>query len=281
MSETVHLVSTSKLNLSLLVFRSRPDGYHPLWSIFQEIDLSDTMHVTLTNERKWTLTCSNPDVPTDDRNILSRLYHRFVDDIDTGLLVHIDKGIPLGAGLGGASANAARFLVWMNSHFHWAYSESQLMEIGAEFGADVPFFIRGGTALVQGIGDQITPISPGLNRVFLLINPGLHLSTPEVFSYYDSDAQYHRCDNDIDECILTSHLGPNDLKQSVFDRYPIYSEIQAIIAHYNGPELYMTGSGATVFLALESIDDAQLWANRLQLVFPSFWFRVSRALFPL
>lgn len=244
--------------------------------MFQEIDCYDELTIETTDQPGWRLTCSDSAVPCDESNILTRIYNAFSDRVPSGLQIHLDKQIPLGAGLGGASGNAAGFLKWLNDTFSWGYDADQLCEIGVRFGADAPFFIRGGTAIVQGIGEMITPLSQSKYSYFVLVNPRIHVSTRDVFQAYDRFTQFQRDDGDIDPGLSTGIVGPNDLQAVVCDLLPEYRNILAV-----APALQLTGSGATLFMPCDSQAEADEHVTMFQERWPAFWVRSVRALVPV
>ena len=144
------LASYAKLNLNLHIYKPLANGYHPLQSVFQTISLSDILYITPLESREVSLNCSNPALTIDSSNSIIKVYNWAASKLPVGFDIRLEKHIPMGAGLGGGSANAATFLQFLNEHY-LHLEESDLLEASLQFGADVPFFIKSGRALVSGI----------------------------------------------------------------------------------------------------------------------------------
>lgn len=180
----ITLVSPAKINLFLEILRRRPDGYHTLSTLFQEISLADTLHARVSAEEKMSLTINVPDLKADDTNLVLRAARAFKDRFPRTPPLHfaLEKRIPIGAGLGGGSSNAANALKACG-----AMSGSRVLKefpsLAKKLGADVPFFLRGGLASAGGIGERLKFISPQDQRThhFVLVFPMLFSSTPEAY----------------------------------------------------------------------------------------------------
>ena len=177
------LYSPAKINLFLKVINQREDGYHNLQSLFTYIDLNDEIKVSLHKDNKNQIIVNNPsiDCPADEDLIFMAckkiLPKNFSIEID------VKKNIPDGAGLGGGSSNAATILIAINDLCSLNLSKKELANIGANLGADVPFFIHNNSAIVEGIGDKITPIDLAPLKL-LLCCPSLKISTKDIFTSY-------------------------------------------------------------------------------------------------
>lgn len=180
--DQISLWAYAKLNLTLDVVGRRSDGYHLLQSVMQSISLADL--ITLRPQsREITLVTDHPTLPTDERNICWRAVTAFRSHtgVTKGVEIEIAKEIPLQAGLGGGSTDAAAVLHGLNRLFATNLSLTELQTIGLQLGADVPFCLQGGTALVQGIGEQVTPLDPFPETFIVLVKPQQGVSTAQVY----------------------------------------------------------------------------------------------------
>ena len=172
----------AKINLFLDVLYKRPDGYHEIETVFQSIGLSDEI-ILKKLPKDIKIKCEHPQVPLDESNLAYRTAKLLFEssELSAGVEITIKKRIPISAGLGGGSADAAGVLVGLNQLFELGYEREQLMQLGAKLGADVPFCILGGTALGQGIGEILTPLPPIGRTWLVLVNPGFMVSTAWVY----------------------------------------------------------------------------------------------------
>ena len=152
----------AKINLYLDVIGKRPDEYHEIETVFHSIGLHDDIYLRKRADREITVHCEHPHVPCDPRNLAYRAAKLLVDNMSdlSGIDIKILKRIPVAAGLGGGSADAAAVLCGMNALFDLGLTQRDLMRLGVQLGADVPFCILGGAALGQGIGEILTPLPP-------------------------------------------------------------------------------------------------------------------------
>ncbi len=192
MDTTLSLISPAKLNLFLHINRKRSanerfPGYHELQSVFQLLDRGDVLHFTLQpNSGDITLSPDIPDLPPES-NLIYRAAQKLKamaakPDQLPGVHVHIEKHLPLGGGLGGGSSNAATTLLALNSLWQLQLDETQLAEIGASLGADVPIFVRGRSAWAEGIGEQLTPLQLS-EPWYVILCPDCHVNTAKIFSH--------------------------------------------------------------------------------------------------
>jgi 4-diphosphocytidyl-2-C-methyl-D-erythritol kinase len=262
----------AKLNLSLLVYRTRADGYHNICSVFQAINIYDKIAITLLpNPKTFQLTCNNVQVPTDETNILTKIYHHFQKDFPYGLNINLTKNIPIGAGLGGGSSNAAGFLAFLNQTGDLKLSTEKLQQIGVKFGADVPFFLGSPTALVTGIGERLKNLPKSNYPYFVLINPNIHVATGPIFKAYDQTPAAQKDAPPDQDILLDNQLGHNDLKPITFALYPKLAELEQKILALGTPNLHMSGSGSTLFIPFLQEAQATHWTKKLQENFPDLW----------
>ncbi len=248
--EKLCLESPAKINLRLEVLHRREDGYHEIRTLFQKIDLSDTLYFTLRPRKGIRITTSHPGLPTGKRNLVYQAIQTMFEEshFDGGVEVLIKKRIPLGAGLGGGSSNAATALKACNQLLGTHRTREELMEIGAKIGADVPFFLFEGSAIGTGIGERLRKIElPVL--WFLLIYPNFEVSTRWAYqNLILTKIKYH-----INlQKLLKSPEGVvsillNDLEEVVSRRYPEIALMKEMLVSVGARGASMTGSGPTVF----------------------------------
>jgi 4-diphosphocytidyl-2-C-methyl-D-erythritol kinase len=245
-----------KVNLDLRVLGTRPDGYHELRTVFQSIALHDTV----TAQEKagpFVLRCRTPGVPLDDRNLVWRAaaalwkaLGRAGDPGDT--IVTIEKTIPMQAGLGGGSADAAAALQVLGRLWGGA-PLSLLREVASGVGSDAPFFLSGGTALGLGRGEEVYPLVDLPRHWIVLVRPPFGVSTVEAYSWYDEDRAAGVRDARIDVQILPvpwpSRAAQmiNDLEAPVIRRHPEIGTIKAALREAGASAAAMSGSGSVVF----------------------------------
>lgn len=243
--------SPAKVNLYLKVLQKREDGYHDILSLMQRISLCDVMTFAAT-DRGIAILCPGTDLPTDQGNIVYRAATAFFSRIGAPpeIRITIRKRIPIGAGLGGGSSNAATVLMTLNEMHGSPLTREELMEIGAGIGADVPFFVFGKTAWASGIGDHLTeaPFSPPF--WFVLINPGFEISTKMVYQELNFGLTKYGINYSIPcfyaaEDLIRGLL--NDLEKVTLRIHPVLDQIKILLLKNGALGALMSGSGPTVF----------------------------------
>lgn len=270
--------SYAKLNLSLRVGPKQANGYHPIQSIFQQISLHDNIHIKVSHppvNTPFNLISLGYDVPLDGTNILDRVFDYFKSQCKHSYDIFLDKNIPTGSGMGGASSNAATLIKVINEVEQLGLSEDELCVIGAKFGADIPFFIKGGTAKVEGIGEKLTKLKECSKQYYLIVYPDFHCSTKEIYEAYDS---LPRMPLPLIFDTKEPYLGTNDLKEVVLNLYPTIRHIVDSINDITKNEFYMTGSGSTFFIPVESTSEGLVLVNAIQSVFPDFLTEVVESI---
>lgn len=269
---TLSFPAFAKVNLDLRILGVRADGYHDLRTIFQSLALADI--VTVTRRRgPFELVCDDPLVPTDRRNLAwkaasllwrsARLGRGQPQDLHIGLR----KRIPSEAGLGGGSANAAVTLMALNRLWRVGLDGPSLARIAARLGADVPFFLAGGTALGLGRGDDIYPL-PDLPRVYVVVvRPGFGVSTVEAYRWYDEDITRGRREPPVRPRppgwpAWAASLR-NDLERPVLRHHPTIGRIRQQLMDAGAVAASMSGSGSAVFGLFERADAARRTARDL------------------
>lgn len=262
----------AKINLLLDIINKRNDGYHDLFMIMQSINLYDTVTVTETKTRKITITCNIDDIPLDEHNIAYKAAAQFFKDTkikNKGINIDIVKRIPHAAGMAGGSADGAGVLVALNELTGADLSIDELCKIGVKIGADVPFCIKGGTLLAQGIGDILNKVKP-LRKCFILIaKPDCSVNTAYAYRQFDECGKAHT----PDKLGMLYAMQSRDLKsiaekmENVFEQFIAVDnkvEIKSIMRNHNALGVCMSGSGPTVFGIFENKEDANNALNEIK-----------------
>ncbi len=256
--------SHAKVNMGLHILNKREDGYHNLHSLFVELTLADKLIFTPDINYKLSADCVNDiQLPLDDNNLISRTYklmHQEAGGVSFEYAVHLKKVIPPGSGLGGGSSNAAFTLKALNELWKLNYSPDKLELLGAKLGADVPFFIRGGFQLAEGIGEILTPQDDDTLRGlhFLLIIPPFHISTAVAYDILNkplSPVENHSKFAPVSKPV-NWRLFENDFEKVIRKAYPeigvIKENLRSAGALYTG----LSGSGSTVFGVFNNLKSA-------------------------
>jgi 4-diphosphocytidyl-2-C-methyl-D-erythritol kinase len=260
---TLTFPSFAKINWTLEILGKRADGYHELRTLLQTISLADELGFT-PREQGIEIICDQSDVPCDETNLVHRAARLLVDlsGTEKGVSVTINKRIPRAAGLGGGSSNAAITLLALQKLWHVDLSRRDLFALGSRLGADVPFFLMGGTCLGIGRGDEVYPLEEIEVKYLLLVNPGIHAPTREVYGGLPPELTNDRSLGKMPlslEAAFASMVEKsdlpllhNDLEGSVFTRYPVLSEIKERLMRSGARGVLMSGSGSTVFAIFDS-----------------------------
>lgn len=236
----------AKLNLLLHITGRRPDGYHNLQTLFQILDWGDEIRFSVNDSGQITRSCNVEGIP-EEYDICVRAAHVLQDRFDRAKGVHIDltKRIPMGAGLGGGSSDAATVLVALNQLWSCGQTPQQLAEVGLELGADVPVFVHGHSAWAEGRGEKLTPVTLG-NRYYVLIFPEFGISTAEVFQH----PGLSRNSKPMDLTNTVLQAGRNDCEPVVKRIHPEMKTIMQDLSEWGKPR--MSGTGSTIFLTFEA-----------------------------
>lgn len=263
--------SFAKINLFLYVTGKRKDGYHDLHSLMTQIDLCDDLYIE-SAKKEISITCHHPDVPEDESNLAHKaavLFFRYLgkkrEQAKTGLSIEIIKRIPPGGGLGGGSSNAAAVLSFLNAQYNTPFPKKELMRMGACLGADVPFFIFGGPAIANGIGERLETVS-GLRRFYLVLcDPGIAASTAMVYKNIDfrlTSKQKYNMNTGLNVPLRGQEFDVrgqlhNDLMEPACRLYPEIKETKGAMELVLRKKVFMTGSGATLFVLFSSRENAE------------------------
>ena len=250
MTETLHLESPAKVNLRLEILNKRKDGYHELRTVFQKISLHDTLHFSLKKEKGISIATDHPNLPVGKTNLVYQAAQSMLkaSDYQGGVHIEIKKQIPLGAGLGGGSSNAATTLKALNQLLKKSLSKRKLMEMGLKIGADVPFFIWEGAAIGSGIGEKLKKVTlPDLQ--YVLIYPNFEVSTR--WAYQNFVLTNQRIHFNLHKFLKTpegiSSILFNHLEEVVSRKYPQIEVMKNNLLSRGALGALMTGSGPTVF----------------------------------
>jgi 4-diphosphocytidyl-2-C-methyl-D-erythritol kinase len=263
--------SPCKVNLLLNILGKRPDGFHELETLMHPVDLCDQLSFEKANGGV-TLTCSDISLPTDSRNLVHRAATSFLAaaGIDAGVRIHLEKKIPMAAGLGGGSGNAATTLSGSNEMFGLPLNSGKLTELAAALGSDVPFFLQQRPGLGVGRGEKVESLDPFpalRGKVFFLIHPGFGISTPWA---YQNLARFPEALNGrpgrAQALITTLRSGDlaaagrqfyNSLEAPALDKYPVLHLYQLFLRDSGAIAALMSGSGSTTFAILDDMAQAE------------------------
>lgn len=279
---SLSLPSFAKINWSLEILGKRPDGYHEVRTLLQTISLQDDLHFELSEDRAVSLSCGNPDIPTGSDNLIVRaaraLQERFA--LEQGIRIQLEKRIPIKAGLGGASSNAAVTLIALNHLWQVNARADELLEIAASLGADVPFFLVGGCVRATGIGTTLSPVpnaSELVSRHLIVITPNTGISTALAYNALDSRALTTKNANPI-LSVSQSEANPghsqpwtpedsleNDFESVIFDIEPEIRRTKETLLQAGALGALLAGSGSSVFGIFAGEQDQQRAANEIQL----------------
>jgi 4-diphosphocytidyl-2-C-methyl-D-erythritol kinase len=288
---TLEKQSCCKVNLLLNILDKRADGFHELESVMHPVAVHDRITFTRGGQG-LEMTCSEPSLPTDSRNLAYRAAESFLEaaHIGEGVRLHLDKRIPLAAGLGGGSGDAATTLLGLNELFGAPLGPEALHSLAARSGSDVPFFLHSTPALATGRGEHIQPLGafPALaGAAFLLIHPGFGVSTAWAYQQLARfpEALHGRAGRAGKLIALLrqtdaglDRLGRefyNSLEAPVLEKYPLLALLQEFLRANGAPAALMSGSGSTTFALLRSSAAAEALAEEFKARFGStYWTAV-------
>lgn len=248
----------AKLNLFLHITGRHPDGYHDLQTLFQILDWGDELRFSINDSGQISRSCNIEGISEAD-DICVRAAHLLKARFDVQKGVHIDlvKRIPMGAGLGGGSSDAATVLLALNQLWSLGLTRQQLADLGLELGADVPVFVHGRSALGEGRGEKLQAVTLG-PRFYVLVFPEISISTAEVFRH----PQLKRDSEVMDMSLASLESGRNDCEPVVMKMYPELKEIMQDLSSWGQP--HMSGTGSTIFLQFDDKKTAISTASELK-----------------
>lgn len=270
--EIVEEKAPAKINLSLDVLHKRDDGYHEMELVMTSIDLSDRLTLTLMDENQILIESNNGFLPLDERNIAykSAMLLKKQFDIQQGVHIYIEKNIPIAAGLGGGSSDAAATLRGLNRLWNIGLNLDELAELGAQIGSDVPFCIYGGSAYAHGRGEKITPLEEVPQCWVVLVKPRRGISSWTVFEGLEVDKLNHPDTQEILQAIdcmdyftMTNHLG-NALENVSMHKQPKIEQIKQKMLEFGADTALMSGTGPTIYGLCQKYSRAQRVFNGLK-----------------
>ena len=257
-------VAHAKLNLTLAVTGRRPDGFHELWSLVVDLELAD--HLSFIPGGPWSLTSAEAAMPCDDTNLVlkaAKAFAKHYPQVKAGRF-HLDKKVPMGAGLGGGSADAAAAVRLLNQAEGQPFTVSALEKIAAEVGSDCPYFVAGGKQLMRGRGEILESVPPAAaaalagRRVFL-IKPPFGVATPEAYAALAKTQQYQSIAQAraawqawLQHPTSDPSVLGNDLSGPVFQKHLALATACERLAREQGVTFRMTGSGSACFALVDS-----------------------------
>lgn len=263
----------AKINLGLDVIRRREDGYHDVRMIMQTIQMYDQLEMEKKGSKGIALTANLSYIPVNENNLVYKAAKLLMDQyqIQEGVSIHLNKFIPVAAGMAGGSSDAAAALVGMNKLFRLGMSKEELMKVGVKIGADVPYCIMRGTALSEGIGEKLTAL-PSLPACYILIGkPGVSVSTKFVYTNLKLDEKTKHPDIDgmLDALQRQDLYGITDRMENVLESatvpaYPVIQEIKDHMKAHGALNALMSGSGPTVFGIFDDKKKAEFACEKLK-----------------
>jgi 4-diphosphocytidyl-2-C-methyl-D-erythritol kinase len=287
MARTLKLRSFAKVNLGLEVLGTRADGYHELRTLFQTVALHDDLVLRERRDAEVTITCDHPAVPLDDTNLAvraAREVQRF-GRVARGVAIELTKRIPVAGGLGGGSSNAAVVLLGLDKMWRLGLGPAGLHPLARRLGADVPFFLLGGTALGLARGDEVYPLRHQIQAQVVIVDPGRPLSTAAVFRRLDASLTpreetrtiFRFVSSDLDGTGLSFPVLTNDLEPPALEEAPDLAEqvahIRGILVGEGALMASLSGSGSSYF----GLFDAPARAQRAQARLAAQGFRAWRS----
>ena len=259
----------AKINLSLDILGTLPNGYHEVRMIMQSLQLHDTITLNINNSTGITMTCSDASLPVDGHNLAYRAAAAFCEayPISDGITLHLEKKIPVAAGLAGGSSDAAAVLRGLNEMYGCPATAEELAALGVRLGADVPYCLMLGTALSEGIGERLTALPSAPACHCLLVKPAAGASTKQIYNDYDALVQttdIRHPDTDALLSALSESNYPalvsglcNVLEPVTMQLVPEISSIKETLQALGADGVLMSGSGPTVFALFSDPDTAK------------------------
>ena len=262
----------AKVNLAVDVMGRRPDGYHSVSLVLQAISIYDTVTITSNESEEITITCSDGNIPCDKRNIAYKAAERFFHSTgikNTGVNIHIEKVIPSQAGLGGGSSDGAAVIMGLNAMFNTHLKDKEMEEICSYIGADVPFFINGGTQLATGIGTDMEKLHSMPECFMVVCKPDINVSTKEAYDAIDAQSvkQFKYSDEVVKGIYLRSL---NSVVTSMYNDFDVFldidevNDIKKFMYDHKAKGACMSGSGSAVFGVFKTEKQAECCANALK-----------------
>lgn len=269
----------AKINLMLDILKRLDNGYHSLFMIMQSVDLYDTITVEKNNENKIIIKCDTDGVPCNEKNIAYKCAKAFFDACnikEQGITIEIEKNIPMAAGTAGGSADGAGVLYCLNKIYKTNLTTTELAEIGAKVGADIPFSLTGGTAIVLNTGNVIAPVKDLPECYIVLCKPDQDVSTPEAYAQFDALSRVRH----LDRVAMIEAVASGDYENicnycgNVFEQaveVPKRPHIKGVMRKCGADACCMSGSGPTVFGLFSDKEKAEDCYNKLSKKYDSVY----------
>ena len=269
----------AKINLMLDILKRLDNGYHSLFMIMQSVDLYDTVTVEKNNENKIVIKCDTEGVPCNEKNIAYKCANAFFKACDIenqGITIEIEKNIPMAAGTAGGSADGAGVLYCLNKIFNTNLTITELAEIGATVGADIPFSLTGGTAIALNTGNVIAPVKDLPECYIVLCKPDQDVSTPEAYAQFDALTRVRH----LDRVSMIEAISSGDYENicaycgNVFEQaveVPKRPHIKGVMRKCGADAYCMSGSGPTVFSLFSDKEKAEDCYNKLSKKYDSVY----------
>ncbi len=284
----ISLKAPAKINLFLEILGKRDDGYHEVETVMQEIDLVDILQFEEIQEGVR-LKCNDKNIPSDENNLVCKAANLILNEcgIKKGVLISLEKNIPVGAGLGGGSSDAAATLKALNSLWKIGLNDTELMKFAARLGSDIPFFIKGKTSLCSGRGEKITPIEVKSEMNYLIIFPHINISTTTIYRNLKIDLTKKIIDVSFFLNALKHHkvsgiskLLFNRLEEVIFATYPDLLDVKKALGNFDFCGLSISGSGSAFFGLCKDRQQAESIKGKIELNNIGNVFSVTNVLTP-
>ncbi len=256
---SLRLHPPAKINLALKIFQRLPNGYHALWSLMQTIGVVDDFTIRVTDAFEGIrLTCSDEALAAPGGNVVCRAAELVLrqSGVSVGVALHLTKGVPVAAGLGGGSSDAAATIMGLNHLLGLGWTNGDMANLGQAVGSDVPFFIEAPTAIIRGWGERVMPHTLADVRWIVLVNPGFPIHTGRAYERLDASG---RPVPSLPDRLLALERAPslswprliacleNDFETVLFGDYPVLADIKKTLLRTGAEGALVSGSGATVF----------------------------------
>ena len=271
-TDTLTRKAYAKINLGLDVVRRLENGYHEVRMIMQTVGIYDVLTFTAA-QSGIRITTDSGELPVGEDNLIYRAARLLMEEgtVSVGVDIHLEKHIPIAAGMAGGSSDAAATLLGLNELFALGMPEERLRQLGVRIGADVPYCIMGGTALAEGIGELLTPLRPAPQCVLLIAKPDIQVSTKYVYEHLDAGNAWQHPDIDGMRCAIengdlsgvVARLG-NVLETVTIEAYPVIDRIKREMVSGGARGSLMSGSGPTVFGIYDSREQARAVRDNLE-----------------
>ncbi len=261
----IKIAAPAKINLFLEILGKRPDGYHEIETVMQEVSLCDYIYME-NRDGGIEFTCSNPKLPAGEDNLVLKAVRFFQKEskIFRGVKIHLEKRIPVGAGLGGGSSDAVATLSGLNKMWHVGYDEKKLMSLAEKLGSDTSFFVSGNTAICRGRGEAVTPYPLHVKYNYIIIYPRFEVGTAAVYKNFKIVLTKNLKDVSFFLQALSSgnpeKLGVslhNRLEEVVFRLYPGIEKIKKTLATYGFCGVLLSGSGSALYGLCKGESDSE------------------------